>query len=103
METDTIQVEVAYATPKKQLIIPLSVPSGTTMLEAARRSGIVEQFPEIELETIPMGIFGKGEPKPAERVLQANERVEIYRPLIADPKLVRKQRAADAKTRKAAD
>ncbi|MCL6416034.1 RnfH family protein [Aestuariirhabdus sp. Z084] len=100
MDSDTIQVEVAYATPEKQLIIPLSVPVGTTMLEAAQRSGISEQFANIDLDNTPMGIFGKSEPKPAERKLLANERVEVYRPLIADPKLVRKQRAAEAKARK---
>ncbi|WP_426414742.1 RnfH family protein [Aestuariirhabdus sp. LZHN29] len=100
MDGETIQVEVAYATPEKQLIIPLSVPCGTTMLEAAKRSGIVDKFPEILLESASMGVFGKSEPKPAERELVANERVEIYRPLLVDPKLVRKQRAADAKARK---
>lgn len=99
MDSETIQVEVAFATPDEQMIIPLSVPKGSSMLEAARRSGIVEHFPEINLDTASMGVFGKSEMKPAERVLVAGERVEIYRPLIADPKLVRKQRAEQAKAK----
>lgn len=62
-----------------------------------------QHFPELDLESAPLGIFGKAVPKPAERVLQSGERVEIYRPLIADPKEVRKQRAAKAKAAKTED
>ena len=56
-------------------------------------------FPELDLSQAPLGIFGKAVGKPEERVLEEGERVEIYRPLIADPKEVRKQRAAKAKAR----
>ncbi|SFM78001.1 RnfH family protein [Halopseudomonas yangmingensis] len=93
----SIVVEVAYALPDKQRIIAVAVPQGTSMLEAARLSGIVNEFPGLDLDASSMGIFGKSVAKPAERVLQAGERVEIYRPLLADPKEVRKQRAARAK------
>lgn len=88
-----IRVEVAYAEPEKQRLIALDVPEGTSMLEAAQLSGIVEHFPGLQLDGAPMGIFGKAEANPAERALRQGERVEIYRPLIADPKLNRKKRA----------
>jgi len=96
----TMVVEVAYALPHKQKIVTLNVPEGTSMLDAVRLSGMDQHFPELDLESAPLGIFGKAVPKPAERVLQSGERVEIYRPLIADPKEVRKQRAAKAKAAK---
>ena len=69
------------------------------MREAALRSGMQQFFPELDLSQAPLGIFGKAVSKPEERVLEEGERVEIYRPLIADPKEVRKQRAAKAKAR----
>jgi len=99
----TMVVEVAYALPHKQKILTLNVPEGTSMLDAVRLSGMDQHFPELDLESAPLGIFGKAVPKPAERVLQSGERVEIYRPLIADPKEVRKQRAAKAKAAKTED
>ena len=89
-----ITVEVAHARPEKQKLIRLSVPEGTTMLEAARRSGIVEHFPDLELEKAAMGIFGTPEPAPAERELADGDRVEIYRPLEIDPREARRARAA---------
>lgn len=103
MAEKTMVVEVAYALPHKQKIVTLNVPEGTSMLDAVRLSGMEQHFPELDLESAPLGIFGKAVPKPAERVLQSGERVEIYRPLIADPKEVRKQRAAKAKAAKTED
>ena len=103
MAEKTMVVEVAYVLPHKQKIVTLNVPEGTSMLDAVRLSGMDQHFPELDLESAPLGIFGKAVPKPAERVLQAGERVEIYRPLIADPKEVRKQRAAKAKAAKTED
>ncbi|MCC6074238.1 RnfH family protein [Pseudomonas sp. GCM10022188] len=91
---DTIAVEVVYALADKQKLLRLSVPYGTTMREAVERSGIASLFPGLELDGAPMGIFGKAVARPEERVLKDGERVEIYRPLIADPKEARKQRAA---------
>lgn len=93
MSDERIRVEVAYARPEKQKIIELSVAPGTTMLEAARMSGIDEDFPEIDFETMPMGVFGNAEKHPDRRQLREGERVEIYRPLRIDPKQVRRQRA----------
>ena len=95
-----MSVEVAYARPDRQKIVSLSVPEGTTLLKAAELSGICAFFPEIDLASAKMGIFGKTVPRPAEQVMNSGERVEIYRPLIADPKEVRKKRAEKAKAAK---
>ena len=97
-ENDLIPVEVAYATPEKQSLIALEVPAGTTALDAVRKSGIVEEFPAIDLENDPMGIFsnllnGKDWPLPSEYILQPKDRVEVYRPLQIDPKQARLARA----------
>ena len=99
MDKPSIAIEVVYALAERQKLLRLSVPSGTTVREAALRSGMQQFFPELDLSQAPLGIFGKAVSKPEERVLEEGERVEIYRPLIADPKEVRKQRAAKAKAR----
>ena len=90
-----ITVEVAYAKPDVQIIIPLSVAPGITAEEAITQSGILDTFPEIDLEKSKIGIFSKLCKK--DTVLRAKDRVEIYRPLIADPKEMRKLRAAQGK------
>ena len=95
-QDEYIEVEVAYATPEKQLILKVEVPVGTTAAEAVRLSGIEEHFPEIELGGNPLGIFGK-KVKPT-RELESGERVEIYRPLTADPKVIRRELAKLGKT-----
>lgn len=97
-----IDVEVAYATPAKQLIIPVSVPLGTTAYEAVLLSGIQNEFDGINPGKDPMGIFsklldGKTRPGPRDYVLQSRDRVEIYRPLLVDPKQARRKRAVKAK------
>ncbi|GGJ08787.1 RnfH family protein [Halopseudomonas pertucinogena] len=92
-----ITVEVAYALPERQRIIRLTVPEGTSMLEAARLSRITDHFPGLDIEASAMGIFGKVVSAPAEHALRDGDRVEIYRPLVADPREVRRQRAARAK------
>ncbi len=94
-----ITVEVAYALPERQAIVELQVEEGTTALDAARRSGITDRFEGIDLDNDKLGIFGKA--VSPSQVLRAGDRVEIYRPLIADPKEVRKARAARVKERKA--
>lgn len=100
MDDPEIRVEVAYGRANEQKIISVQVKQGTTLLEAAQQSGIVDYFPEINLDEAKLGIFGKAVAKPAEQALQEGERVEIYRPLIADPKEVRKRRAEQAKQKK---
>ena len=86
-----MDIEVAYATPEKQRLIALAVPSGCTLRDAILRSGLLEEFPEIRLEACKMGVYGRLR-KPDD-TLEPGDRVEIYRPLIADPKQSRRQRA----------
>ncbi len=93
-----ITVEVAYALPNEQLIVPIKVENGTTAEQAILASGILNKFPEIDLAINKVGIFGKA--ARLDTALRHMDRVEIYRPLIADPKEVRKQRAADGKIMK---
>lgn len=93
-----IDVEVAYALEDKQQILSLSVKPGTTFEQAVEQSGILQMFPEIDLSVNKVGVFGKLAKKTAE--LKAGDRVEIYRPLIADPKEVRRKREADGKKMK---
>lgn len=92
----TIRVEVAYALPERQEIVQLEVPEGSTALEAAVCSGLDERFPGLVIdEHSKLGIFGAV--VPSTRVLRDGERVEIYRPLIADPKDARRARAERAR------
>ena len=98
-EDQNISVEVAYALPDRQAIVVVEVPLGSTALEAAQLSAIASRFEEIDLENARLGIFGKV--AAATQVLKEGDRVEIYRPLIADPKEVRKARAAKARERRA--
>jgi len=91
-----INVEVAYALADKQKINTLRVPQGTTVRQAALQSGLDRFFPELDLADSPLGIFAKGIAKPDEHLLQDGDRVEIYRPLLADPKEARKKRAEKA-------
>lgn len=95
MQNTIIEVEVAYATPARQKIIRLKVALGSTALEAVQQSNIRADFPEIELSQLSLGIFSKAI-KP-DTVLRDYDRVEIYRPLLADPKTVRRQRAEEGK------
>lgn len=95
---EKIHVEVAYALPDKQVTMALVVEPEATLEQVIRASGILEQFPEINLAHNKVGVFGKlGK---LTDMLHPGDRVEIYRPLIADPKVVRKQRAAQGKVMK---
>ncbi|WP_203299625.1 RnfH family protein [Marinobacter sediminum] len=87
------RVEVAYARPDRQEIVPVTVPQGTTALEAVKLSGIVAIFPEIDPDGIDMGIFGKVIKDPSAHPLREGDRVELYRPLQIDPKQARLNRA----------
>lgn len=101
-EAGSIRVEVAYALAERQVVVPLEVDAGTTMYEAVVRSRIADQFPgQIDPERIAMGVFAKAEPNPKVRVLADGERVELYRPLLADPNDSRKDRAQKAKQKRA--
>ncbi len=97
MSTDnTWRVEVAYATPARQKIIEVVTSAGATIEEVIRRSGILRQFPEIDLSRQQVGIFG--EVLPLQELVRDGDRIEIYRPLMADPKEVRRARARRRKS-----
>lgn len=96
--SDTINIEVVYALPNQQTLLKLAVPTGTTAQDAVRVSGMLEKYPEIDLSKTRLGIFGKLT-KP-DVVLREQDRVEIYRPLLADPKEVRRRRAEEGKVMK---
>lgn len=87
-----IDVEVAYALPQRQWVLKTRVPEGATLAQAIEASGIAWRVPQVKLEGATFGVFG--DVKPADHVLRAGDRVEIYRPLLADPKDVRRERAA---------
>jgi len=104
-DEEFISVEVAYATPEKQLILQVDVIVGTTAFEAVELSGIMNDFDAINLKKDAIGIFskvldGKNMPLPKEYILSARDRVEIYRPLIIDPKQARLVRAGKTKAAK---
>ncbi|MGP6462533.1 RnfH family protein [Pseudomonas parakoreensis] len=101
MVDPVIEIEVVYAAVDRQLLRSLRVPEGTTVREAVLNSGIGDEFPELDLSDCPLGIFGKVVVDPRARLIQAGERIEIYRPLLADPKEVRRLRAAKAAEAKA--
>ncbi|WP_207064035.1 RnfH family protein [Motiliproteus sp. SC1-56] len=92
-----INVEVAFALPDEQKIIPVKIEEGATAYDAVVRSRIVEVFPQIDIENAKMGIFGKAIRDPKTEVLREGQRVEIYRPLKIDPKEARANRAAKLK------
>jgi putative ubiquitin-RnfH superfamily antitoxin RatB of RatAB toxin-antitoxin module len=97
-----IDVEVVYAAIDRQVLLSVTVPAGTTVRAALLKSGIGEAFSELDLANCPVGIFGKVIADPDKRPVQDGDRIEIYRPLLADPKEVRRLRAAkaaEAKTR----
>jgi putative ubiquitin-RnfH superfamily antitoxin RatB of RatAB toxin-antitoxin module len=95
---EMINVEVCYALPEKQELIRVRLAEGSTLLQALEASGVLLKYPEIDLKKNKFGVFAKLS-KP-DTVLRDRDRVEIYRPLIADPKEVRKQRAAEGKVMK---
>lgn len=95
---DSISIEVIYALPDRQEVAALNLPEGSTAGQAIEASGLLEKYPEIDMGKNKLGIYAKL--AKADTALRDRDRVEIYRPLIADPKEVRKQRAAEGKTMK---
>ena len=96
--SDKISIEVVYALPHEQTLLKLQVPQDTTVNGAIRLSGILEKYPEIDLDKNKLGIYGKLTKTDA--VLRDKDRIEIYRPLLADPKEVRRKRAEEGKVMK---
>jgi putative ubiquitin-RnfH superfamily antitoxin RatB of RatAB toxin-antitoxin module len=102
MVESVIEVEVVYAAVNRQVLLTVAVPEGASVREALRKSAVDAQFSELDLASCPVGIFGKVIADPDKHPVQAGDRIEIYRPLLADPKEVRRLRAAkaaEAKTR----
>ena len=91
-------VEVAYALRERQRVVEIEFTEGLTAHVAVERSGLLEEFGELEGRKLDLGVFGRV--VRADHPLAPGDRVEIYRPLIADPKEVRKQRAAEGKAMK---
>ena len=89
--TTQLHVQVCYATPERQILLDLSVPEGTSLQDAIVQSGVLTQMPEIDLGVSRVGIYGKQQA--LDTVLREHDRVEIYRPLTADPKESRRKRA----------
>ena len=92
-----MKIQVVYAKPDQQSIVELDVPHGTTAFEAAVQSGLANQFPDIDLDTIPMGIFGVRVKTATTTILHPGDRVELYRSLLVDPKESRRTRAESQK------
>lgn len=96
----SISIQVCYPAPGMPILQDMQVAAGSTLRDAIEMSGLLRQYPEIDLAQCRVGIFGKI--KPFDTVLRDRDRVEIYRPLIADPKESRRQRAEKKAMRKAA-
>jgi putative ubiquitin-RnfH superfamily antitoxin RatB of RatAB toxin-antitoxin module len=86
-----ISVEVVFATPERQELVALEIAEGSTLADAVAESGLSEMFDDFEVDPTRVGIFSQK--ASLDQVLSNGDRVEIYRPLIADPKEVRRQRA----------
>ena len=95
---DQINVEVCYAQSATQALVGVKLPAGATLQQALESSGLLQKYPEIDLKKNKFGVWNKL--SKLDTPLRDKDRVEIYRPLIADPKEVRKQRAAEGKVMK---
>ncbi|WP_431700916.1 RnfH family protein [Pseudomonas sp. BR20] len=91
-----VEIEVVYAAEDRQVLLALTVASGTSLRAAVQLSGMAAQFPELDLADCPLGVFGRVVTDAEVRSVQSGDRIEIYRPLLADPKEVRRLRAAKA-------
>ena len=91
-----IEIEVVYAAVDRQLLLSLAVAPGTSLRAAVLASGIAAQFPELDIDSCPLGVFVIVVADAETRSVQAGDRIDIYRPLLADPKEVRRLRAAKA-------
>jgi putative ubiquitin-RnfH superfamily antitoxin RatB of RatAB toxin-antitoxin module len=95
---EQLNIEVVYALPNEQVLFKVVVPQGATVIDAINLSGVLTLHPEIDLEINKLGIYGKlGK---TDTLLRDRDRVEIYRPLLADPKEIRRRRAAEGKVMK---
>jgi putative ubiquitin-RnfH superfamily antitoxin RatB of RatAB toxin-antitoxin module len=95
----SIRVEVAYALAQEQCVVELRVAAGATLRDVIARSGVLERFRDIDLARCGVGVFGKA--RGLDETVSDGDRVEIYRPLLADPKERRRQKAAAARKNRA--
>lgn len=95
---DSINVEVAYALPQVQELVRLKLPQGSTVHQAIEASGLLQKHTDLDLSQVKLGVYGKL--TKGDAALRDRDRVEIYRPLIADPKEIRKKRADEGKVMK---
>tara|TARA_B100001094_G_C18195886_1_gene810899 strand:+ start:2749 stop:3117 length:369 start_codon:yes stop_codon:yes gene_type:complete len=93
-KVDQFQVFVVYALPHEQRVFAVWVSEGTTALQAIEMSGVLDYYPQIDIHNTSIGIFS--EIVPLDHIVSGKERIEIYRPLVADPKELRKKRAQKA-------
>ena len=96
--SEMLRVEVCYALPEKQELVAVNLPEGATLQQALEASGLLGKYPDIDIKKNKFGIYAKL--SKLDTPMRDRDRVEIYRPLIADPKEVRKQRAAEGKVMK---
>lgn len=97
-ESTAIDCEVAYARPDRQFVVSVRVPVGATVREALLQSGLIEQCPEIVVESAVFGVYGKV--VPADCRVNKDDRVEIYRPLVSDPRAARQARVKESRRRR---
>ncbi len=101
IESDMIHVEVVYALPEEQRVYTLVVNKDMSVEEIIKQSGVLEQYPEIDLAKNKVGVFSRNVKLDA--TVRDKDRIEIYRPLLADPKEIRRKRAEQAKSSRSAD
>jgi hypothetical protein len=94
--SEQIEIEVVYGLAHKQKLVSLQVDQGTTVRQGAELSGLDKEFPELDIAESKLGIFGKAVRNPDAELLKEGDRIEIYRPLLIDPKAARANRAAKA-------
>lgn len=82
MNHEKVPVEVAYATLHEQVVLPVNVPPGSHLSDVIDQSGVLERFPEIDLDVNKVGIFGRVVKAPGKQEINEGDRIEIYRPLI---------------------
>jgi len=95
MADTKLAVEVAYALPEEQTLLNIVVDEGATVRDVILQSALLQEHPELDIDSLVVGLFGKA--TKMSHVVREKDRVEIYRPLIADPKEVRKRKAAEGK------
>lgn len=98
---ELLQIEVVFALPDRQYLTVVSVPAGTTVAEAVAASDIAEQFPDVDVGALQTGIWGR--PTPVEAAVKEGDRVELYRPLLRDPREARREFAQAGLTMRGAD